>query len=165
MNYVDIAIAIILAVSTAIGVWRGFVREAMSLLTWLTATATSWSLAEPVSALLSATITDDNMRRVAAFLIIFMTVYIVGTIASTIAHRMFTKRPMLKLWNTLLGAGLGGIRAVVIIVVAMLLAGLVPAIPASDGWKASKFVSYFEGVALYSRDWLPGDIARYIRYD
>ena len=164
MSFIDIAIAGVLSVSAAIGVFRGFVRETLSLLTWVLAGFSGWLFADTVAGFLQDSIPEPTVRFSAAFLLVFGIIYIAGSLITWLVHGFFTRRPVLKLTNTLLGVALGLARGVVIVAVLFLLAGLT-AVPRSDGWRRSLLVPYFQDVAVYLADFLPKDIARHIHYD
>ena len=165
MNSFDMIIAGALLFSIAIGVWRGFIKEALALGTWVAASVVAWLLADVAAELFEKDITQPTLRLVAAFVLIFVVVYILGAVATHFLNKILTRKPLLKLSNTLLGAVMGALRGVVIIIVGFLLAGLLPAIPKSGLWQASSFAPRFESAALFASDFLPKDIARHIQYD
>ena len=51
MNYFDFIILAVLFVFVAIGAWRGFVREILSLVTWVIAIAVGWLFAGDIAGL------------------------------------------------------------------------------------------------------------------
>lgn len=165
MNKLDIIIVVVFVLSTTIGVWRGFVKEALSLGTWVVASAVAWLLADVVADVFSRDIVQPALRLVAAFVVIFIVTYLLGTIITHFLNKMLTRKPALQAYNTMFGAGLGAMRAAVIVIIGFLLAGLVPAIPASDWWQDSGLAPGFESAARFSSDFLPRDIARHIDYD
>ena len=43
MNWADLCMLVVIAVSSAIGLFRGFVREAWSLFSWVVAAVKGWN--------------------------------------------------------------------------------------------------------------------------
>ena len=78
-NWVDLIILGIFGISILLGIARGFVREAVSLITWVTAMVISYFYYEPVAALF----TNINLplaRYVLAFVLIALAILIIGGI-------------------------------------------------------------------------------------
>jgi len=165
MTAFDILIISVFLLSTAVGVWRGFIKEALSLGTWFGAGAIAWLLADLVAEVFNKDINQPTLRLVAAFVIIFIVVYVLGSVLTRMLDKMLTRKPLLKATNYVLGGFMGVLRAMLIIIIGFLLAGLLPAIPQSEWWRASVVAPHIEGMALFSSKFLPQDIARHIRYD
>jgi len=165
MNSLDTGVVLIIFISVGIGIWRGFIREALSLATWVLAGFLAWVFAGPVAVIFEKDVTQPQIRMMAAFVLIFVIVYVLGSIITFVIHKILTKRPIFKLSNQVLGAILGSIRGVVIVVFGFMLAGMSLSIPKSEWWQSSLFAPFFESVALSMVDILPRDIARHIHYD
>ena len=75
---VDWIILAVLAISTLMSVRRGFVKEALSLLTWIAAVFIARLFAGQFSVLLEASIETASLRLGAAYLILFIGTLIVG---------------------------------------------------------------------------------------
>ncbi|HAO87796.1 MAG TPA: colicin V production CvpA, partial [Gammaproteobacteria bacterium] len=56
LNQLDTAILIVIAISVAFGLWRGFVKEVLSLLSWIAALLAARVYSEPFAGLLVNTI-------------------------------------------------------------------------------------------------------------
>ena len=67
MNWVDWAFIAVLTVSTLISLWRGFAREALSLLGWVAAFVLANLFADRLSDLLIQFIDNEPARYMAAF--------------------------------------------------------------------------------------------------
>jgi len=52
LNQIDTAILIVIAISAAFGLWRGFVKEILSLLSWIAALLVARVYSEPFAGLL-----------------------------------------------------------------------------------------------------------------
>ena len=78
MTWIDYAIIAICVASAAFGIWRGFVKEAISLVTWLVAIILAWQAAWLVEDRLGEWSAAPELRIWAARAIIFIAVLIVG---------------------------------------------------------------------------------------
>ncbi|MDH5631926.1 MAG: CvpA family protein [Gammaproteobacteria bacterium] len=165
LSSLDFLIAGVVLLSIAVGIWRGFVKEFLSLLTWVISSFLAWVFAEDVAVVFDKDIAQPGMRLVVAFVVVFVIVFVLGSVATHYFNKLLTQKPLLKLSNYILGAAIGAARGGVIVVIGFLAASLLPAIPKSDWWKKSEFAPYFEIAALSSSQFLPSDIARHISYD
>lgn len=165
MTSLDYLILGTVVISIAIGIWRGFVKEALSLLTWIISSFLAWVFAEDVATVFDKDIAQPTMRLMVAFLVVFVIIFVLGSVATHYVHKVFTNKPFLKMSNYLLGAALGAARGAVIVIIGFLAASMLPSIPKSDWWQNSEFAPYFEVGALAAANILPSDIARHVRYD
>ncbi|UCH52650.1 MAG: CvpA family protein [Pseudomonadota bacterium] len=163
MNGFDIALLVVLAASAAFGAWRGFVREIMSLVSWVLAAVIAWVFADDMGGWFTSLSSEPALRQALAFVVLFVGVLILGAITSFIVHRAFVKGDFARWPNRLLGSAFGIGRGVVIITLVFLLAGLT-ALPQQSWWRGAALVPAFESVALFVSKYLPSDVARHIRY-
>src|SRR5210317_701827 len=84
MNHADWIIVAIVAISGLISLWRGFVREALSLVIWIAATSIALFFSDLLSGHLAVWIDTPSLRKVAAFVILFVATLIVGGMISHI---------------------------------------------------------------------------------
>lgn len=147
----------------ALGFYRGFVKEGLSLASWVLAASAAWFLADKVGSLLKSLISEPTTRVIVGFVIIFLVVFIISAIAKHYLHQFFMSRVYLKIPNYLLGAVVGGLRGGFIIIVVFLVAGLTTA-PRQGWWRSSQIAPYVEPIALKVAQYLPRDVARHIRY-
>ncbi len=163
MNSFDLLIIGILAIFAALGAWRGLMREAISLLTWVLSVVLAWFYAAPVSQLLTGLVEDAALRQLFAFALIFATVFALGLVVSWLIHKYFPAKRAFRLANTALGGLVGAARGGVIVIVVFLVAGLT-SIPQRTWWRDSALAPYFERAAVYVAGYIPRDIARHVRY-
>jgi membrane protein required for colicin V production len=161
MNSLDAALFAVLAVFAGIGALRGALREIYSLATWLLATLAAWWFATSASTWFSA-LSDELLRHMLGFLLVFVVVFLTVTLA-TLVLRMVFPVPAVGMAARAGGAVLGAARAVLILTIIVLLAGLT-SLPKKPLWHDSKFVVYFQTMAVAVRDMLPGQVARQFRY-
>ena len=80
MTWFDWAVGGIVLLSTILSVYRGFVREAMSLAAWVVASLVAFTLGEQMSAQLVGVIENDTLRYVGACVILFLATLILGSL-------------------------------------------------------------------------------------
>jgi membrane protein required for colicin V production len=163
VNGFDVLLTAVLLLFVAIGAWRGFVREFMALLTWVVGGLAAWWLADRVAAELEGLTSEPILRQVVAFGLIFLAVFIVGTVISLLINRFVLAQRAFRLPNTILGGVVGGARGVVIVVIVFLLAGLT-SLPQRSWWHESLLTPHFERLARFASGYIPSDVARHIRY-
>ena len=138
-NQVDIAILIITVLSSAFGLWRGLIKEVLSLLTWIAALLVSRVYSEPLAGLMTGMIENDGIRYVSAFAILFFIVMMFGTFLNSLLSKLLSVTG-LKLADRLLGAGFGVARGVIIVLVIMFIASMF--VSETELWQQSQLVPY-----------------------
>ena len=80
MQWIDIVILAILAISTLVSAYRGFIKEILSLVAWLIAFFVASNFYEPMAKLF--TFTDDSKVQIALALVVlfFGTLMIIGLV-------------------------------------------------------------------------------------
>lgn len=163
MNGFDLLLAAVLIVFVTIGAWRGFVREVLVLLTWVVSVAAAWWSADMVAEHLTSVTEDPGLQHALGFALVFVAVFIVGSVSSLLINRFVLGKSSFWLPNTILGGLIGAARGTAIIVIAFMVAGLTP-LPERSWWREATLAPYFERLALATSDYIPRDVARHIRY-
>lgn len=162
MIWIDVAILVVVALSAIIGFFRGFLREAFGLVTWILAFYLAFVLATPASVYLQHWIDSHSARLAVAFAIIFLAVLIVGAIANYLLGRLINQTGFAGT-DRAVGIVFGVVRGVAVLIVLVLLAGVTP-LPRDSWWQRSVFIGQLEAGALWVRSYLPPDIANAINY-
>lgn len=163
MTWLDYAVLGVLGVSIGWGVWRGLVREIVSLLGWLVAFLSASLFSGPLSELLPASIPTAEMRTVAAFVAIFIAALMVTTLLGIVLSHLVKAVGLGSLDRTL--GGLFGIaRAALVILAFALIAGLTGA-PRQSWWLSSLCGGTLAATALALKPWLPATLGDRLRYD
>ena len=138
-NQVDLVILIITVLSSAFGLWRGLIKEVLSLLTWIAALLVSRVYSEPLAGLMAGMIENDGIRYVSAFALLFVIVMMFGTFLNFLMSKLL-KVTGLKLADRLLGAGFGVARGVIIVLVIMFITSMF--VSETQLWQQSQLVPY-----------------------
>jgi membrane protein required for colicin V production len=160
--WIDVVILALIALSAILSLFRGFVREAVALATWLIALWVAMAFYEDLAAILSQWISVPSAQKITAFAVLFISVLLLGAIVNYLAGKVVDKTGLTGT-DKLLGIVFGVARGGVIVVILVLLAGLTP-LPQDPWWQDSQFLGYFQELAMWLRSYLPDDIADSISY-
>ena len=153
MTYLDLGIIIIGVISILVGLMRGFVREVLSIITWVAAIWLGINFYAMVGEYFKGTIEVELFRNVAGFAAIFFTVLLICSLISYLVNKLITKTGI-KGTDRVLGSVFGIFRGVLIVVL-LLLIGRSINLQENDTWKESQLIGYFEPLVEKVNDFLP----------
>ena len=162
MTYFDYFIIGLVVVSVAISIWRGLVREVVSLLSWLFALWLAARLAAGFTDWMPAAITNPSVRYVAAFAALFLGTVIVLELFGVLLAKLL-RAAGLGFVDRALGAVFGLARGALLAWILTLLGGLT-SIPQQTWWRESVVAPPLQAAALAARPLLPREIARRLKY-
>jgi membrane protein required for colicin V production len=162
MAWIDIAIVALIVLSAVLSLFRGFVKEALALASWLVALWVAMIFYEDLAAVLEPWVSEPSIRNIAAFTLLFICVLLLGALVNYLTSKLVTKTGLAGT-DRLLGTLFGLARGVVIVAILVLFAGLTP-MPQDSWWQSSQLLGYFQELALWMRDYLPKDISENISY-
>ncbi|MCX7149177.1 MAG: CvpA family protein [Rhodocyclales bacterium] len=162
MTAFDYAVLTVIVASALLGFWRGVVSEILALAAWVVAFLVARAEASEVAVWLIGQIADPGMRQAAAYVLIFVGVLIVFAIARMLISLML-KAVGLGLLDRLLGAAFGVLRGILVVWVAVLVAGMTP-LPKADWWRDAMLAPPLEIAVIAAKPWLPADAAKRIRF-
>ncbi len=157
MSWVDLIIVVIIIISALISVVRGFVKESISLASWVLAGFIALRYFAPLAELLEPYIESPTIRTGTGFAILFVSSLIIGAIVNFMASQAVTKTG-LSGTDKSLGVVFGAARGMLIVTMLVLLAGLTP-MPSEPWWNDSSMIEFFSEMASWIKDILPQDIA------
>lgn len=141
MNWADWTIFAIIAISSLMSLRRGFVREAISLVTWVTAFVVARLFAGSLSYLLADYIQTPSLRFAAAFAALFVMTLIAGALVGALLSTL-VQATGLTSSDRVLGMGFGAVRGGLVVVVIIALLGMTPAVQDS-WWQGSRLIPHF----------------------
>jgi membrane protein required for colicin V production len=153
LNWVDYSILAIITVSVLISFIRGFVREVLSLLTWVAAFFIAFNYWHTAGAFFAKYVNSPSIQMVLACASIFIGVLIVGAIVNYFVSSLVDKTG-LGGTDRVMGMALGGIRGGFIVVIMILLAGFT-GIPKDTAWQNSQLIPKFQKYALELEKLIP----------
>jgi membrane protein required for colicin V production len=148
MNGADYLILGVLIVSMLLGMIRGFVREAIALLSWLGGLWLAWRYASALEPLLGGTIGDPPVSIWAARTLIVLGVLVLGWLLAGLLTYLLRHSGLSIMVDRLLGLVVGFVRGGVVIAVFVLLGQFVELTRVS-WWKQSTLLPYASEVASW----------------
>ncbi len=88
MSLADIAIILVCVLSSIYGFWRGFAKEALSLVTWLAAIFLAWRFAWVLEPVLGRWLAAPEVRTWAARASVFVLVLLAGGIVAWLVREL-----------------------------------------------------------------------------
>ena len=155
----DLSILILILISLIIGLIRGFVRELLSLTTWVAAVGFALLYVKPLSTQLPITMQSEVAQLGVSFAIIFFGVLIVGAIINYLLNSAVIAIGLGGL-DHFLGGLFGALRGALIVSLLVILIG-VTSIPANAWWVNSQIIPYFEEAAVRLKNFVPEDLSSY----
>jgi len=153
-TWVDWAIVAIVAISALISLSRGFVKEALSLLTWIIAGVVAWMFGGSLSVYLAGYIETPSARVIAGCAIMFIATLLVGAMVNYLIGELI-RVTGLSGTDRFLGMAFGAARGGLLVVVAVGLLSLGP-VQQDSWWQESVLVPKFLLVADWSKNLILG---------
>lgn len=159
MNWADWVILGILAISALLSLRRGFVKEALSLVTWVSAFVVARLFSGALSVVLEKYIETPSIRMAVSFALLFVLILILGAIIANL-FEMLVNATGLSATDRVLGMGFGVARGALVVVVLVALAAQTPAVE-DVWWGQSQLIPHFELMESWTRD-IASDVGQVI---
>lgn len=155
MTILDWIIIAVLAVSLLLGLMRGLVREALSIISWIAAFWLAKQYCVPAGEYIAGivAISEPILRVWIGYAAVFILTLVVLSIVSYVLNKILASGG-LKVFDRFLGTGFGLLRGVAIIAI-LILALKAFSLNNTDMWKDSRFVPHFEPAAAFLESVLP----------
>tara|TARA_R100001143_G_scaffold29905_2_gene29157 strand:- start:244 stop:720 length:477 start_codon:yes stop_codon:yes gene_type:complete len=155
LNWVDVAILIVVGISAVFGISRGFVREVLSVLAWIAAIVVARLYSPHLAPFF--TVTDNETARYAlAFAVLCLITLIVGGIINHFMARLVSMVG-LQMTDRLLGTLFGVARGVIIVAIVVYFAA--SSYSLELWWQESVAIPYIERVIEWGQSMLGSDPA------
>lgn len=162
MNWLDYVFLGILTVSIIVSLFRGLVREVLSLLIWIGAFWLAYHYVDIGANALEQWIELPSARHLISFVGLFMIALSVGGMINFIVGKLI-KKTGLSSTDRFFGLFFGAIRGLIAIVA---ITFFVKATPLSEDpwWQESKLVPQFSRVSEWIRGQMPEEFAKYFSF-
>lgn len=148
MNGADWIIIALVLISCLIGVWRGFMREAISLATWIIGLWLAWNFSSSVEPMLGGLLSGPQVKVWVARLIILVLVVLLGNLVGYVVTRAVRYSPF-GVADRLLGVLFGLLRGALLIGIGVILGELLE-LDGEAWWKESALLPYSD----FLGDWV-----------
>ncbi len=162
MIWIDYTIMGLILISSVIGLLRGLIREAFSLVIWVVAIWVGLTFSREFSGFLEGMISYPSARIAAAFAVLFFITLILGALISYLLGELVRKTGLTGS-DRFAGMIFGIARGLVVVAIIIMLAGLTP-LPKDSWWKESVLIPPFQALAVWLREHIPSGMASYVNY-
>ena len=159
-TWVDWAIIAIIAISSLISLKRGFVKEALSLVTWIIAGVVAWMFGGALSQHLTEFIEMPSARVIAGCAILFVATLLVGALVNFLISEL-VRVTGLSGTDRFLGMVFGRARGALLVVVLTGLLSLAP-VQQDPWWQQSSLLPHFLMVADWSKNLILGATGQWL---
>lgn len=149
MNGADHLFGIIVLASGFVGFLRGFVREAIALLSWLVGLWLAWHFAYLVTPMLGGALAQPGVREWVARAVVLFLVLLAGAGIGAIVSHYMQRATGLAIMDRSLGTVFGLLRGVVVVGL-LVIGGRAVNLDLEPWWDKTKSMPVAEAVA----DWL-----------
>ncbi len=156
MPWIDIVIIAFFVISILVGIYRGFVKETLSVGSWALAAFIAFQYGEQASVYIKPYVNKEPLDLAIAYVAVFLVSLILLSIISHIISQIFDSSGM-KGIDRSIGSIFGALRAAAIVVV-LILVGRFMAMDNQQWWLDSGFIPYFEPLVEWFKSYLPADI-------
>jgi membrane protein required for colicin V production len=145
MNITDYLVITAVIISAVVGSLRGFLREAIALVTWIIALFIAWHFSDFIAPHLGGLLAGSQVRTWAARVILVVLILLLGAgIGATVGH--FVRLSIFSGMDRFLGFVFGALRGMVLLGVFVILGQLLR-LDGERWWRQSVLIPYGESVA------------------
>jgi membrane protein required for colicin V production len=159
MNWADYSILAALGLSVLMGLWRGFIAEALALAVWVIAFWVAWRFGAQVAGKLGA-VDEPSIRLLLGYALCFLAVLLAGGILVFLMRKLVAGSG-LSGSDRLLGMVFGLVRGLALVTLTVLLLGFTP-LPRDPWWHQSRLLPAFSGYAQWLSTQLPPEASKYL---
>lgn len=150
----------LLGLSMLTGLWRGLVREVLSVLSWVAAFFLSQWLAPQAADFLPMAGASETIRLAAGFAVVFIAALMVGGFLGWLLQKLLSTVGLAPL-DRLLGAVFGLVRGVVLLLAVTVVMQMTP-FKTSPVWQASQGALWSAKVLQGLKPMLPKEFGAYL---
>lgn len=162
MTWVDLTILAIIGISALISVFRGLIREVLSLAAWVCAFFVAQTFMHDVTVLFAGHVSLPSARLILAFGALFVGTLLVAAVVNFLVGKLIAGTGLTGT-DRMLGVFFGIGRGVLIVAMLVLVAGLTP-MPQDPWWQEAVLLPRFQSLAVWVRGYLPAEAAAYIQF-
>ena len=148
--WVDYIFIVVVILSAIFSLFRGFVREVLSLLGWAASLWVAMQFSESASMMLEGLITSPVMRHAVTFTGLLITVMVLCSVLSRFIAKLVHLSGLTAL-DRMIGVVFGVLRGAVVVMVLVLVGNMSPLANTSI-WQSSTIVPYSHHITAWVAD-------------
>ncbi|MDF7668061.1 CvpA family protein [Orbaceae bacterium ESL0727] len=152
MNWVDFTIIGVIAFSALASIVRGFVKEALSLISWILAFFVASHFYYRITTYLTY-FDSELVRNAAAMAILFIATLLVGSIVNYVIGELVQKTG-LSGTDRVLGVCFGILRGILVVAAVLFFVDTFTPLSKSQSWADSKLIPHFHFLISWFFDYL-----------
>lgn len=161
-TWIDYVIVGVILFSTLISLLRGFIAEAISLVTWIIAAIVAFKFAHALTDRFAGFIHNPSIRFFVIFVGLFLLVLIIGSIVNHLLA-MAVRSTGLSGTNRILGMIFGFARGILLVAIFILFAGMTSVVR-EPWWQSSYLIPYFHGIVAWLQQFIPNHVENLSHY-
>lgn len=160
LTAVDWILLAVLGLSMLLGLWRGLVKEVLSLAGWVAAFFVAQIYAPRAAAWLPMEGSSQMLRYAAGFVTVFIAVLIATVLVSWVVKKLVSAVGLGPL-DRLLGSLFGLMRGMVVLLAATVVVGMTP-MRESEAWQHAQGAQWLQQFLHVLKPVLPADFGKYL---
>ena len=168
MNVLDYIVIVLFVISTVNGIFKGFIKQALTIIGVLVVTMLTATVAPYVQSWFVNVIEDENTRTIIAMVATVVLLIVAYTILALILQRLLKKVKIIGVLDKILGGliGFGVMYFIFAVVYALILDTGESFMPTIKGWIGDTFQNSWIGTYIYGNnffgDWVIINVAEKI---
>ncbi len=154
---VDLGLIALFVISMLVGIYRGLVKEILSLISWVAAAWVAFVYGPAAAEFVRPYVSQPPLDLAIAYVLVFVAALIVLSIISFLIGKLFSATGLSGIDRTL-GMIFGLLRAA-LVVGAVILVGRFMAFEEHSWWTDAHLLDYFEPVTEWIKTYLPAKIS------
>ncbi len=160
--WVDYLLIGLVVISTLLSLMRGFVREALSLVSWAVAFYVATRFSYRLAGYFESWLAAPSARLALGFAVLFAMVLFLGALVTKLVCQVVNATGLTGTDRTL-GMVFGFARGLVVVAVLVMMAGLTP-LPQDPWWDQSILLPHVQPLIEWVQSVLPESISSYFVY-
>ncbi|MDH5377956.1 MAG: CvpA family protein [Gammaproteobacteria bacterium] len=156
MSFIDYTILAVLLISAAISLVRGFLREMLSLISWVATVWLAIHFSPDLMQFIRPYIESEMISKIISFVALFVVLLIGFSLVSAFFNEMM-KESGIGGTDKFLGIFFGLARGAAVMVAIVYFAEST-SFPQEDWWRESMLIEHFQGMASWMKSELPSNL-------
>jgi len=162
MTILDYSVIALVLLSALWGLWRGVVREIVSLLGWVVALVAAILFGGDMGAILPGSLENPAARYLLGMVLVLVLVLLLAWLLGWLVHKLLHAAG-LGWFDRGLGVIFGLMRGLLVVLVLFFVAGLTK-LPQERWWRQSLLAPYLQQVVLGLRPMLPQEVNKRLKF-